>query len=112
MVLASGAGAAGGALAPTAGAGARPPTTDPGPRCPMMPSSQRADDEQHRADGGRARQHRGAAPRAERRLAAAAAERVGDVAALALLEQHDQHQHEADQDVNRRDEVIQHRISR
>ena len=39
---------------------------------------------------------------------AAAAERVGDVAALALLEEHDQHQHEAGEHVKRCDEVVQH----
>ena len=67
----------------------------------MIPSTQRADDEQHRADGGRARQHGGAAARTERRLARAAAKGVGDVAALALLQQDDQHQHHADRTYKR-----------
>ena len=53
-------------------------------------------------DGRRARQHGRAAARAERRLARAAAKRVGDVAALALLQQDDQHQHQADEHVERR----------
>ena len=39
----------------------------------------------------------------------AAAKCVGDVAALALLEQDDQHQHQADQHVENRGEVVQHR---
>src|SRR5688572_7634043 len=46
--------------------------------------------------------------RAERRLARTAAERVGDVAALSLLQEDDHHQHEADDHVHGENEVIQH----
>ena len=81
------------------GCGARPPTTDPGPRCPRMPSTSAPTMNSTAQIGRRPRQHGRAAARAERRLAAAAAKRAGDVAALALLEQDHQHQHEADEHV-------------
>src|SRR4030095_1278029 len=45
---------------------------------------------------------------AERRLAAATAERAGHVAALALLQQHDEEQQQATQDVQNRQQVVEH----
>jgi hypothetical protein len=69
---------------------------------------ERTADEQNREHRRRARQHGGAAPGAERGLTRAAAERAGDVAALALLQQNHQHQAEADEHVKNRYQVVQH----
>src|SRR6185503_1361148 len=65
-----------------------------------------ADHEEHGENRGRLRQHRRAGARAERRLAAPAAERRCHVA-LALLQQDDQQQHQAGQHVKGREQVIQ-----
>ena len=58
--------------------------------------------------GGGAGQHRRTGPGAERGLAAASAERAGDVAALALLQQHDQQEQQAGEHVQSGGQVIKH----
>ena len=70
-----------------------------------------ADEEEYRTNGGRTRQHRGAASCPERRLAATAAKSAGDVAPLALLQQNHQHQHQADENVKNRGQVVQHLLA-
>src|SRR6185436_11264692 len=69
---------------------------------------QRADHEQDGANRRRARQHRRTGPRAKCRLAAAAAKRGRDVAALALLQVHDEHHRQTREDVENGDQVVQH----
>jgi hypothetical protein len=69
---------------------------------------QRAEHEDHRKRGRQPRQQRGTRARTERGLAASAAKRTGYVAALALLEQDHQQQHQADENVDRAQQVIEH----
>ena len=67
-----------------------------------------AEHEQRAENARRARQHRRAGAGAERGLAAAAAERARHVAAFALLQEHDEQQQQADQDVQGREKVVEH----
>ena len=61
----------------------------------------------HRRHAG---QQRGAGARAERGLRAPAAERGGDVAALALLKQHDDYQQQAREHVDAGQNDVQHSL--
>lgn len=70
---------------------------------PALTEDRQRKREQHEKDRrnrGRFRQQRRARARAECRLAAAAAERAGDVAAAPLLQKDHQRQHKTGQDVN------------
>src|ERR1039458_6019242 len=64
-----------------------------------------SDHERHSRPGGSFGKRAGRAARSERRLAALTAESRGNVAALAALQQNHNDDEEADQDVDRRDEV-------
>ena len=81
-----------------------PLTTDPVPRCPMMDKRQREQHEEHCRDRGGFGQQRRARARAECRLAAAAAERAGDIAPASLLQQNDQRQESDKQNVKTDDQ--------
>src|SRR5581483_9963125 len=65
----------------------------------------RGQHENHRRPGGRLGQYSGRASRPEGGLAAHAAERSRNICALAALQQHNQDQEQANNDVNRRNQV-------
>ncbi len=105
------AGAAGAAGAGVVAAGAAPGTpliTELGPRVPTManPSAPSMNSAPRMADA--LVRTVAPCPGAKRRLAATAAERRGDIAALALLQQDGQQQQQADDHVQGHEKPIQH----